>query len=66
MKEKREKASLEALKKPLKNANESPLNEDADMITDESTPLLPHEETEESELPTLHKQISSYLTELNN
>ena len=47
MKEKREKASLEALKKPLKNANESPLNEDADMITDESTPLLPHEETEE-------------------
>ena len=36
------------------------------MVIDESTPLLPHQEIEESELSTLHKQISSYHTELNN
>ena len=41
-------------------------NEDVDMVIDESTPLLPHQEIEESELSTLHKQISSYHTELNN
>ena len=40
-------------------------NEDV-MVIDESTPLLPHQEIEESELSTLHKQISSYHTELNN
>ena len=36
------------------------------MVIDESTPLLSHQEIEESELSTLHKQISSYHTELNN
>ena len=67
MKEKREKASLEALKKPIQNENESsPRNEDVGMVIDESTPLLSHQEIEESELSTLHKQISSYHTELNN
>ena len=67
LKEEREKASLEALKKPLKYANESPPpNEDVDMVIDESTPLLPPQEIEESELFTLHNQISSYHTGLNN
>ena len=52
---------------PLKYANESPPpNEDVDMVTDESTPLLPHQEIEESELSTLNKQMSSYHNELNN
>ena len=41
-------------------------NEDVDMVIDESTTLLPHQEIEESELSTLNKQISSYHTELNN
>ena len=67
LKEKRKKASLEALRKPIKYANEShPSNEYIDIVIDESTPLLPHQEIEESELFTLHKQISSYHTELNN
>ena len=67
LKEKREKASLEALKKPLKYANKSsPPNEDVDMVIDESTPLLLHQEIEESEISTLYKQISSYHIELNN
>ena len=68
MKEKKEKASLEALTKPLKYANQSlPPNEDVDMVIDESTSLLPYQEIKESELSTLHKQIlSSYHTELNN
>ena len=67
LKEKREKASLEALKKPIQYENESsPRNEDVGMVIDESTPLLSHQEIEESELSTLHKQISSYHTELNN
>ena len=62
-----EKTALEALKKPLKYANESPPpNENVDMVIDESTPLLPHEEIEESNLSALHEQISSYHTELNN
>ena len=67
LKKKREKASLEVLKKPLKYANESPPpNEDFDMVIDEYTPFLPQQEIEESQLSTLHKQISSYHTELNN
>ena len=46
--------------------NESPLpNVDVDMIINESTPLLLlHQEIEESELSTLHKQISNYYSEL--
>ena len=40
---KRDKASIEALKKPLKYEIESPpTNEDFDMVIDESTPLLPY------------------------
>ena len=48
--------------------NESPLpNVDVDMIINESTPLLLlHQEIEESELSTLHKQISNYYSELKN
>ena len=43
--------------KPLKYANEyPPPNEDVDMVIDESTPLLPHQEIDES-----NKQISSEL-----
>ena len=58
LKEKREKASLEAQKKPLKYAIESPLpNEDVDMIIDEITPLLPHQEIEESEIYTSKYQV---------
>ena len=57
LEEKREKPSLEALKKSLTYANESPPpNEDVDMVIDESTPLLPHQEIDES-----NKQISSEL-----
>ena len=46
--------------------NKSPLpNADVDMIINESTPLLLlHQEIEESELSTLHKQISNYYSEL--
>ena len=36
------------------------------MVIDEYTPFLPQQEIEESQLSTLHKQISSYHTELNN
>ena len=36
-------------------------NEDVDMVIDESTPLLSHQEMEESKLSTLHMQISSIL-----
>ena len=67
LKEKREKASLEALKKPLKYASESPPpNENVDVVIDESTSLLSPREIEESEHSTLHKQIPSYHTGLNN
>lgn len=66
LQEKRENAFPEALIKPLKYANESPLlNVDVDMVINESTPLLLlHKEIEESELSTLHKQISNYHSEL--